>query len=310
LSGRATHAGALATRLGTTLSSKKARRSWERRSFVLWFRNPVGRQVRMNAIPSEQKIEYPTSDGQPMAETTLHRKVMCDLIEGLERHFSEVPDIWVGGNLFLCYEKGNPEACLAPDVLLAKGVEKWDRPNYLLWEETPPSLIMEVTSLKTRWEDQGKKRRLYERIGVEEYMVFDPYGEYLQPRLQGYRLHRKRYQPILSAEDETLLSRTTNLLLRPEGLRLRMVDAVTGEQLPLHDEAWVALARASAARRAEAAARRSAEAAQRAAEAAQRAAEVAQRTAEAEAAEEAAARRSAEERVRALEAEIERLRKG
>jgi hypothetical protein len=141
-------------------------------------------------------------------------------------------------------------------------------------------------------------------------MVFDPYGEYLQPRLQGYRLHRKRYQPILSAEDETLLSRTTNLLLRPEGLRLRMVDAVTGEQLPLHDEAWVALARASAARRAEAAARRSAEAAQRAAEAAQRAAEVAQRTAEAEAAEEAAARRIAEERARALEAELERMRKG
>jgi len=209
----------------------------------------------MNAIPSEQKIEYPTSDGQPMAETILHRKVMCDLIEGLERHFSEVPDIWVGGNLFLCYEKGNPEACLAPDVLLAKGVEKWDRPNYLLWEETPPSLIMEVTSLKTRWEDQGKKRRLYERLGVEEYVLFDPYGEYLHPRLHGYRLDRGRYQPILSAEGGTLLSRTTNLLLRPEGLRLRMVDAVTGEQLQWHDEVLVALVRESAARRAAEAAR-------------------------------------------------------
>ena len=251
----------------------------------------------MKAIPLGQKeIEYPTSDGQPMAETTLHRKVMCDLIEGLERHFSEVPDIWVGGNLFLCYEKGNPAAHRAPDVMLAKGVEKWDRPNYLLWEETPPSLVVEVTSRKTRREDQGDKKSLYERIGIEEYVLFDPYGEYLRPRLQGYLLDGERYQPVLPAEDGTLFSRTTGLILRPEGRRLRLVDAITGEPLPWHDEVEMALVRESAARRAEAAARRVAEAAQRAAKA--------------EAAEEAAARRIAEERVRALEAELERLRKG
>src|SRR3954452_2439803 len=278
---------------------------------------PVGKAARMNAIPLEQEIEYPTSDGQPMAETTLHRKVMFDLIRGLELRFLEVPDVWVGGNLFLCYEKGNPAAHRAPDVLLAKGVEKWDRPNYLLWEETPPSLVVEVTSRKTRREDQGDKKSLCERIGVEEYVLFDPYGDYLRPRLQGYRLEGERYQPILPAEDGTLFSRTTGLILRPEGRRLRLVDAITGEPLPWHDEVEMALTRESAARRAEAAARRSAEAAQRAAEAAQRAAEVAQRTAEAaqgaakaEAAEESAARRTAEERVRALEAELERMRKG
>lgn len=243
----------------------------------------------MNAIPLEQEIEYPTSDGQPMAETTLHRKIMSDLIGGLDLRYLEVPDVWVGGNLFLCYEKGNPAAHRAPDVLLAKGVKKWDRPNYLLWEETPPSLVVEVTSRKTRREDQGEKKSLYERIGVEEYVLFDPYGDYLRPRLQGYRLEGGRYQPIPLAEDGTLLSRTTGLIFRPEGRRLRLVDAVTGKPLPWHDEMEVALARESAARRA---------------------AEAARRAAEAAAAEEAAARRSAEERARALEAELERLRKG
>jgi len=49
----------------------------------------------MGALPLEQEIEYPTSDGQPMAETTLHRKVMNDLIEGLERRYADVPDVWV-----------------------------------------------------------------------------------------------------------------------------------------------------------------------------------------------------------------------
>jgi hypothetical protein len=29
------------------------------------------------ALPLEHEIQYPESDGQPMAETTLHRKVMA-----------------------------------------------------------------------------------------------------------------------------------------------------------------------------------------------------------------------------------------
>ncbi|HYX22924.1 MAG TPA: Uma2 family endonuclease, partial [Thermoanaerobaculia bacterium] len=62
---------------------------------------------------------------------------------------------------------------MVPDVLLAKGVRKWPRPNYLLWQETPPSLIVEVTSEKTRKEDEDKKS-LYERLGVEELILFDP----------------------------------------------------------------------------------------------------------------------------------------
>jgi Uma2 family endonuclease len=190
----------------------------------------------MSAFPLEQEIEYPTSDGQPMAETTLHRKVMTDLIGALERRYADVPDVWVGGNLFLCYEKGNPSATVAPDVLLAKGVTKWDRPNYLLWEERPPSLVVEVTSRSTRREDERKKKALYERIDVEEYVLFDPFGEYLRPRLQGYRLTRSRYQPIPLEKDGSLFSQSTGLTFRPEGERLRLVDTATGEPLLWDDE--------------------------------------------------------------------------
>jgi len=204
----------------------------------------------MSAFPLEQEIEYPTSDGQPMAETTLHRKVMTDLIEVLERRYADVPDVWVGGNLFLCYEKGNPAATVAPDVLLAKGVTKWDRPNYLLWEERPPSLVVEVTSRKTRREDEGKKKAIYERIGVEEYVLFDPFGEYLRPRLQGFRLESGRYQPIPLQKDGTLPSRTTGLTFRPEGERLRLVDTATGEPLLWDEEIRSAHDREAAARKA------------------------------------------------------------
>src|SRR4051812_7653664 len=141
----------------------------------------------MGAFPLAKEIEYPTSDGQPMAESQQHMLVMMNLIVGLKLRYAAAPDIWVGGDFFLCYEEGNPKACVVPDVLVAKGVVKWDRPNYLLWEEKPPSLVVEVTSFKTRRKDQRKKA-LYEQIGVKEIVLFDLYGEYLIPRLQGYRL--------------------------------------------------------------------------------------------------------------------------
>lgn len=205
----------------------------------------------MAAIPLEkQPIEYPTSDGKPMAETTLHRMVMSDLIEGLSAFHAAAPDVWVGGNLFLCYQEGNPRAALAPDVLFARGVRKFPRDNYLLWEETPPALIVEVTSRSTKREDLGKKKEIYQRIGVGEYVLFDPYSEYLKPRLQGYRLNRMGYEPVPLETDGSLLSKAAGLLLRPEGERLRLVDPKTGRAIPWVQEEAAARMAAESAREA------------------------------------------------------------
>ncbi|HEX3130999.1 MAG TPA: Uma2 family endonuclease [Thermoanaerobaculia bacterium] len=228
----------------------------------------------MAAIPLNQEIDYPTTDGQPMAETTLHRRIMSNMIEGLERRFRDVEDVWVGGNLFFYFEKGNPRAVVAPDVLLVHGVSKWDRPIYKLWEEgRAPSLVMEITSSSTKDEDLKDKKDIYRRLGVEEYFLFDPYGDYLEPQLQGYRLESGWYVPMSPEPDGSLVSRTVDLLLRTEGERLRLVDPETGRPLPWGEE--------------EAEAREAAEA---------------------RAAEEAAMRKAAEERIRLLEEELARLR--
>src|SRR5829696_3536239 len=78
-----------------------------------------GKGALMGAIPlHHEEIEYPTSDGQPMAETEIHYDVMTELIAALRRRYRDVPDVWVGGNLFLCYEEGNPRAAVAPDVVM------------------------------------------------------------------------------------------------------------------------------------------------------------------------------------------------
>jgi hypothetical protein len=58
----------------------------------------------MSALPLEQEVEYPTSDGQPMAESQDHAKVMMDLFFCLQLRYKAVADAWEGINFFLFYE--------------------------------------------------------------------------------------------------------------------------------------------------------------------------------------------------------------
>src|SRR5436305_13060717 len=247
----------------------------------------------MSILPLEQEIEYPTSDGQPMAESPEHLKVMIDCISGLEIRYAGAPDVWVGGNFFFYYEKGNPKARVSPDAMVAKGVAKRQRSNVRLWEEKPPSLVVEVTSRKTPRKDEEVKQPLCERVCVEEYVLFDPLGEYLRPSLQGFRRSWGGYQPLPLEADGSLLSRTTGLRFQREGQRLRLVDVLTGEPILWPEEE-------KAAR--QAAQKRAAEAETRAAEEA-----AARQSAETRAAEEAAAREILEKRLRWLGEELSRL---
>ena len=63
-----------------------------------------------------------------------------------------------------------------------------------------------MASENTWREDLGEKRRLYERLGVREYFLFDPEGEYLRPRLIGFRLVEGRYELIEPDADDRLRS--------------------------------------------------------------------------------------------------------
>jgi Uma2 family endonuclease len=176
-------------------------------------------------------VQYPESDGKPMAESDLHRKEMTRLIETLDDFYADQADVYVSGNLLLYYEEGNPRASIAPDVFVVRGVPKGDRPIYKLWEEgNPPLVVIEVTSKTTRREDQAKKRDLYARLGVAEYFLYDPLAEYLVPPFQGFRLGGGRYRAI-EAIDGGLLNAALGLRLELIDGRLRLIDRQTGSHL-------------------------------------------------------------------------------
>src|SRR5436853_4197283 len=99
-------------------------------------------------------VYYPESDGQPMAETDVHRRMIVYLTTALENFFRDESDIYVSGDLLLYYTEGDPKKRVAPDVFVVRGVPKGNRRIYKLWEERrPPDVVFELSSRQTWRED-------------------------------------------------------------------------------------------------------------------------------------------------------------
>jgi len=149
-----------------------------------------------------------------------------------ERAVAGDPMIYVGGNMLIYYEEGNPKACVAPDLFVVKGVPKLPlRDTYKLWEEkVVPCFVVELTSPSTAREDR-LKRALYARLGVGEYFLYDPRPLLRRrtPALQGYRLGASGYEPIPAELDGGLVSRELGLRLLLENRRLELYDQATGD---------------------------------------------------------------------------------
>jgi Uma2 family endonuclease len=246
---------------------------------------------------------YPESDGEPMGETDFHINAILYLRQALRHFFQDKAAIYVAANMFFYYEEGNADARRAPDVFVVKGVSKHDRRVYKLWEEkVGPCAVFEITSRHTRLEDLGTKRALYEMLGVPEYFLFDPLGEYLSPPLQGFRLLGRYYQPIEPSAESTLYSQELGVLLKPDAALLRVVDPQTQQVIPTLDEA-VAQTQAAIDRAQVEADRAETEAKRAEAEAKRAEAEAKRAEAEADRAD------TAETEAARLRAEIEQLRR-
>jgi Uma2 family endonuclease len=193
--------------------------------------------VRAQDVPTLTKNGYPTSDGKPMAETDLHRILMVDLIQQLQEYFAARRRIYVSGNLLMFYVPGNRRRHVSPDVFVVKGVPKHLRINYLVWEEGKgPDFIIELTSSSTRRVDQQQKFALYrDTLQVPEYFLFDPFGDWLSPPLQGYRLKDGDYVPIRPRAGR-LPSKELGLHLERNDSELRLYNPATGQWLPTSAE--------------------------------------------------------------------------
>jgi Uma2 family endonuclease len=88
---------------------------------------------------------------------------------------------------------------VVPDVFLSLGVRipadrthKRNR-SYFIWEVgKPPEVVIEIVSNREGEED-GKKRTMYARLGIQYYAIFDPLYELSDKILRLFVLRNRRY---------------------------------------------------------------------------------------------------------------------
>lgn len=189
------------------------------------------------------EIFYPSSDGEPLAETSVHVDAIINAVVVLRQYLAQQQAI-VLADQFLYYAQGFPKLRVAPDIMVIWDVPPGPRDNYKTWQEgSVPAVIFEITSEGTRTQDQNHKKTLYEQLEVKEYWLFDPKGEWIPEQLRGYRLQGEQYEPITDGRSEPL-----KLRLQIEDTLIGFYREDTGEKLLAPDELVAALRQQTQAR--------------------------------------------------------------
>ena len=160
----------------------------------------------------------------------------------LEDYYSNLTDVLVGSEGYLCYHSGDRSDYVVPDCVVAFGVDpgaiRDDRNGYVISEVgKPPEFVLEVASARTGKLDYEVKPGIYAAMGVAEYWRFDRTGgTYHDAPLAGDRLVDGAYQPIElhTTEDGVIWghSEVLGLDLCWERGRLRFYDPVAQKYLP------------------------------------------------------------------------------
>jgi Uma2 family endonuclease len=192
-------------------------------------------------------VIYPSSDGKPLAETQQHALAILMTLAILRLYLQEQPAV-VFADQFLYYIEGNPKARVAPDVMVIFDIEQKLYDNYKIWEgKQTPAIIFEVTSAGTKEIDRTFKKTLYEQLGVIEYWLFDPYGEWIANQLEGFRLNEDGvYKAIVDSCSQVL-----QLKLEANEYLINFYRLDNGEKLLTPEELYAAALQAN--QRAEAA---------------------------------------------------------
>ncbi|HEX9944693.1 MAG TPA: Uma2 family endonuclease [Thermoanaerobaculia bacterium] len=265
----------------------------ESSGFVLlqrWVERPDGRMELVERPLTPEEYLDP-QDGDKWVQGKPHSDARFYFHGLLSQHFLGQEDVLILDDVKHLLGPGLPGP--APDISVVRARDPESVQESLdVARQGVPWLVIEVVSPKDRRiqrMDEEDKVDLYQRVGIPDYLlVYLPRYKGQRFRIRGYHLGPDGcYQPTEPDADRRLLCETTGLLfgLSPEGDRVELFNARTGEQI-----------------------RTPVEEAARAAEALQAAEKKAARETEARKAERAA-REMAEWELERLRAEIEQLKK-
>ena len=183
--------------------------------------------MALTAAGTKPDIEYPSTDGEPMAQNTKQYRWITTIQGGLAAMFRNRPDVFVAADLFWYPIEGDNKTRAAPDVMVVFGRPKGDRDSYRQWEEggVAPQVVFEILSPSNTLSELLDKSLFYEHHGVQEYYIYDPDGGGLygfvrdeSGRLRGVSEMQGWVSPLLGVRFE--VEGGELVLTRPDGERI------------------------------------------------------------------------------------------
>lgn len=199
--------------------------------------------------PTDTEL-YPETDGKPMAASDMHREILIRILQTLEAHFEQYPDVYISGDIMM-YDIEDPRrTAISPDVLIAFGLGRKQRRTYKVWEEgKSPDFVMELSSASTYENDLTTKMEHYARMGIQDYFLYDAERQYLPSPLMGFTLVDGVYVEIQPSVDEGLHSGALGLDFHLRGEHFEIYDPVAEKWLQTAAEAAEARVEQEAAAR-------------------------------------------------------------
>jgi Uma2 family endonuclease len=271
------------------------------------------RYVRRKQADGTEKVEevplrkedllYP-EEGDFVVQEPVHTRDFKYCSDALETFYKDAPGVVVLSDCRVDFGAAGLRP-LGPDILVLFGVRRWRRKGtfHLAREGGRPVLIVEIASPGTYDNDVGVKIGLYERVGVEKYVIVDRGPKMAAPaRLIGYERTPQGWRDLAPDAQGRLDLAPVPLILVVEDDHPWFYVAATGQRLLDHTgEATARIDAEARAKKAETKARRAETKARKEAEA--------RKQAQAKAKEEAETRAELEKRVRELEKQLRRKAK-
>lgn len=124
-----------------------------------------------------KRLVFPVEAEMP--ETKRHLEMRTALYEVLKIRFAK--EAWIGSEQFVYWDPLDPSACVAPDAFVRLGGPDDSFDCWKVWERGAPELAVEIVNDSDASPSETVKKFLgYNRLGVKEYVRFDPDGASLR----------------------------------------------------------------------------------------------------------------------------------
>ena len=179
--------------------------------------------------------------------TMWHQRIIVSTVNSLTRYNRQAERGWIIGNqlmLIIPRQSGARPYQPSPDIFIHTATDfPPDRPSLRVTDYGPPALALEICSPSTAYQhdldtiNPDAKPQVYGRIGVLEYLVYDPTDTIIRER-PGIRAWHAgpdgRYVPWLAGADGRWHSRL-GISFGVEGILLRVYDP-EGRVIPNNED--------------------------------------------------------------------------